>query len=346
MNISFSKPLADASNFPPPKILGLPNQVELNKGSHVNMIEGDFDRFFLNSARNSLFIIGKTLKKRTVWVPSYHCPALIEPFMANNCEIKFYSLSEKLTPVKEDLTDLKQDDLLVAVRFFGFGCGIETLSTLCEHRGAILIEDLAHAAHTNKIYAQLAVTSLTKFYPKIECSELFIHKNAVLNAQIKKEYNQLPNKLSIGISTLLHKIKRKLKIYSKNQYRYFDPFNIDKNISKNTLSVINNTDTTLVIKKRIDNFNYLAKNLSNSSYGKLLFNQLSNGEVPYVCPFIISKETTFTKLRNAGVQIYRWEELAQSNCSISHKYRSELIQLPCHQDITQQDLDLIINLLQ
>ena len=246
----------------------------------------------------------------------------------------------------EDLINIQHDDLLIAVRFFGFDCNIALLATFCQQKGAILIEDLAHAAHTNKIYATLAVTSLTKFYPQVECSELYVDKDSACHDKIKKGYDKLPNKLSRNVVSFLHKIKRKLKINSPNPYRYFDPYNIYRSLSKSTLSVINNTDTCEVIKKRINNFNYLAAKLSENNRGKLLFNQLSNSEVPYVCPFIIYKESTFTKLRNAGIQIYRWEELAPSHCEVSQHYRSQLIQLPCHQDISQQNLDFIIDLLQ
>ena len=89
MNISFSKPLADAANFPAPKIFGLPTHLSSHKGEYNLAGQDNFSRLYLNSARNSLFIMGKYLEKKTVWVPSYHCPALIEPFIANNYEIKF-----------------------------------------------------------------------------------------------------------------------------------------------------------------------------------------------------------------------------------------------------------------
>ena len=83
----------------------------------------------------------------------------------------------------------------------------------------------------------------------------------------------------------------------------------------------------------------------NCSLGHLLMPDLEDHVTPYVVPFLLNNEAGFNYIRQQGIQIYRWEEIVPTTCVISNKYRSLLIQLPCHQDLTKQELDYIVAVL-
>jgi hypothetical protein len=41
----------------------------------------------------------------------------------------------------------------------------------------------------------------------------------------------------------------------------------------------------------------------------------------------------------AGVPLLRWEEVAYSDCLVSERYVGDLVQIPCHQDLDDEDIE-------
>jgi hypothetical protein len=64
---------------------------------------------------------------------------------------------------------------------------------------------------------------------------------------------------------------------------------------------------------------------------------------PYMLPLLIDDpEQDFAALKWQGVPIWRWEDLAISNCPIADDYRLRLLQIPCHQGLTAKELNWMI----
>ena len=95
--------------------------------------------------------------------------------------------------------------------------------------------------------------------------------------------------------------------------------------------------------KRRENFEFIVKNINNPDVGNALFKQLETEDIPYVIPFLLEDEKFFFDLRKKGIQILRWEEVAVSDCSVSQDYRSRLIQIPCHQQLSTRQLTFIVD---
>ena len=47
----------------------------------------------------------------------------------------------------------------------------------------------------------------------------------------------------------------------------------------------------------------------------------------------------FDKLKMAGVPIWRWEDSALGHCTVTDEYAFSLLQLPCHQELTDQEIE-------
>jgi len=77
-----------------------------------------------------------------------------------------------------------------------------------------------------------------------------------------------------------------------------------------------------------------------------LFPVLPEAVVPYMFPlWLDDAEPVFFRLKRAGVPIFRWDELAASQCEVSRSARVSLIHLPCHQGIGQSELEWMVEML-
>ncbi|GAC18556.1 aspartate aminotransferase family protein [Paraglaciecola arctica] len=346
MTLFFTTPIANARDYPLPHILGLPSTPEITTASKRWLLNVNNHIYTMDSARSGLYILATSLRSKSVWLPSYHCPALVEPFLAAGITVNFYPICSDLKPDFNFLnSNVGKFENIVGIRYFGFDCGIEKLSEFCKKNQNILIEDLAHAAFPSHIYGQAAVTSLVKFYPLSSGAELIVNSNFEAIEKVQENYANLPKKFVQQFNNLYRKVKCKLGFLKKKQWLYLDIDSMTSWISAADELVLSYTDHINVKKVRRDNYQVLANRLANNKYGTVLFPELDSNTVPYVLPFLIHDEAVFVKMRKAGIQIYRWEELAESRCQQSKLYRQKIIQIPCHQNIEQSDIDYIIQVL-
>jgi hypothetical protein len=49
-------------------------------------------------------------------------------------------------------------------------------------------------------------------------------------------------------------------------------------------------------------------------------------------------ETHFFELKHLGVPIWRWDDMAVSDCAVATHYRLHLLHLPCHQELTAEQM--------
>jgi perosamine synthetase len=74
-----------------------------------------------------------------------------------------------------------------------------------------------------------------------------------------------------------------------------------------------------------------------------LFHELPDDCVPYVFPLLIDDPSSqFHVLKKLGMPIWRWDDLADSTCAVSQRYRHRLLQLPCHQSLTDREMDWML----
>ncbi|MCK7493613.1 MAG: DegT/DnrJ/EryC1/StrS family aminotransferase [Comamonadaceae bacterium] len=67
-------------------------------------------------------------------------------------------------------------------------------------------------------------------------------------------------------------------------------------------------------------------------------------ELPaHVAPYMFALHVAdpprlFYPLKRIGVPIYRWDDMAVSDCPVSQRYRQGLFHLPCHQMLTDAEM--------
>jgi hypothetical protein len=75
-----------------------------------------------------------------------------------------------------------------------------------------------------------------------------------------------------------------------------------------------------------------------------LFAELPEDVTPAFFPLLIECPSPhFFLLKHLGLPIWRWDELAVSNCIVSSRYRLHLLHLPCHQDLSDADMEWMLN---
>lgn len=78
-----------------------------------------------------------------------------------------------------------------------------------------------------------------------------------------------------------------------------------------------------------------------------LYPDLPEGVVPYAFPLLIDEDAMcFHLLKLAGIPLWRWEDMAVTDCDVSRDYRLRLLQLPCHQELKSEQLDWMIRAVQ
>ena len=80
--VSFLPQLADAKDFAEARILAVPVQRRIIATPDIPWTYFDSERMLYNRARSALYHLAQVIDDGKVWLPAYHCPALVEPFLA------------------------------------------------------------------------------------------------------------------------------------------------------------------------------------------------------------------------------------------------------------------------
>ena len=73
------------------------------------------------------------------------------------------------------------------------------------------------------------------------------------------------------------------------------------------------------------------------------FQSSADTVVPYAFPLIVHDwQRVFTRLKTRGVPLFRWEDVDRSICAVSTEYSDNLFQLPCHQELSNAEIDWVI----
>lgn len=102
-------------------------------------------RSYFLSVRCALKVVAGITGVARVWLPSYLCPVMVDPFLGPPLDVRFYPITRELRVAEDSWTrDLGPHDLVVAIHYFGFELEGLPWREICAS-GAILIEDSSQA---------------------------------------------------------------------------------------------------------------------------------------------------------------------------------------------------------
>lgn len=309
--------------------------------------------------------------------PAYHCRTMLDPAIRLGAEVYLYQVDVDLAPnIASIRTLLANRELsvkaLLVSHYFGFPQNLDELAGLCREFKIHLIEDCAHAFiagwKLNEIgrHGHYVVSSPYKFLPCPDGGLLAINGEAVepgerlaatsIRSELKAilgstrrllgatkdadlKIEKLDNEISALITNGFVSAKESQQDCLVPSVHYVPA---DEAISGHCWSrwIAKNSNLRRVVERRRENFQYWLKVVATLPNCRPLFPELPEDCVPYMFPLYIEyPKFHFYLLKNLGFPLWRWDEMAVSECNVATDYRLKLIHLPCHQELSLAEMN-------
>ncbi len=313
--------------------------------------------------------------------PSYHCRTMLDPALALGGDVLLYPLRPDLSPdlaALDVLTDRTAPPVraLLATHFFGIPQDFATLAAWCAKRDIALIEDASHALFCEQhrpagigIYGEFVVSSPYKFLPSPDGGLLHARdathlKN--LSTRAPSMFNELrgmhfawsraaerrrnrtaldPARLDAEFAAIAAgpyhpAIDRREFASASADYR---PDHEGWAALRFSRLLYRHPDIDFIARRRRDRYRQWSTATMNLPYCRPLHPALPEDCTPYMFPLYLDQpEPHFYWLKQLGLPVYRWDSIAVSACPTANDYRLHLLQLPCHQSLTEREMDWMI----
>lgn len=250
--------------------------------------------------------IGNHIKK--VYMPSYLCNSMMQPFFDRNINIEFYEVIIKNNGLKYVIDYEKQVDVFFATSYFGFlNTAMDFAIKNFKAKNIIVIEDITHRLLCEQNYCKKAdylIASIRKWFP-LPSGGLAVKRCGYFNKQL------LSVPPSFLINTKIKAMKKKadyiknhnLDATFKREYlALFSHFNKclkkfykGKKIDERSKKLLLTIDIINAKKKRRENASFLYKALKKYKYIKPLFNEIN---FKNDCPLFFPLKINNLKLRD------------------------------------------------
>lgn len=314
----------------------------------------------------------------TLLAPSYHCLTMLDPAIHLGADVQLYPLNPDLSPDIEQLdTHLEECTspvkALVATHFFGIRQDFSLIQRWCQQRDIVLIEDCSHTLFTENYQApgigllgSFVAASTYKFFPCEDGGLLYARDESTL-LNIRTVAPSLMEELRAAKRTLEHHtsaleeaphdLERQLSALSHTptapaktvRYSYTSPSSsFSHNLTNRSASRISRwlvrwTSSESIAEKRRANYSRWLNATRELLNVSPLYPQLPDDCVPYMFPLYIDHpEPHFDLLKRLGFPVWRWDEMAVSACRVATDYQLHLLHLPCHQSLTEAQMDWLV----
>jgi perosamine synthetase len=312
--------------------------------------------------------------------PAYHCVTMLDPAMALAADVELYPLHADFSPDLEKLDELlecceKPVKALLATHFFGFPQDFSALQAWCDERHIVLIEDCSHVLFTERFraagtgtYGRFAIASPYKFFPCDDGGLLYSATPSLLDGT--KTASASPFDELRGLKRMLESLRRpgprpsdiglldgQLRALSTDRQiagveqivdrsqpsAQYSGTTAARSSLRSSRLLVSHLPIADSIERRRRNFRRWAQALLHQPNCRAPIPDLPPDCVPYMFPLLIERPNPhFYWLKQLGVPLWRWDEMAVSACPIARDYRLRLIHLPCHQALTDTDMDWMI----
>lgn len=312
--------------------------------------------------------ISKTKNVRSVYMPSYCCSSMLQPFIDRGIKIVFYNVVSDDEGLVYQINYNISTDIFFATSYFGYQC--TTMDNVIKkflNKDIIVIEDITHRLLSEKNYcseADYLIASLRKWFPiptgglavKLrgmfkeqelkEAPEEFLKKKT--NAMIKKDqymkdYDEGDKRYKILKDQYLRQFRESNEILQSEYKKYL----LD-DLSIKTLAQLNIDN---IKNKRRENATYIYGNILESKVVRLLLPKINIKEdcpifVPIKVHSDIRESLKKYLVRNGIYCPVHWPMPKDFTLTTIQEilYQREL-SLVCDQRYDYRDMNVIVDLL-
>lgn len=270
---------------------------------------------------------------------------------------------------------LQRPAAMLLTHYFGFVQDPAPFHALCERHGMALIEDCSHAFSGLRSQGlgstgRYSVWSPYKFHPCSDGGELQANAGASLPstppgpalpgswAQVRALGHAVKGLLSTrptldteAIASALAAIAadsvgngvESRRAYGAPSHNYVAADELQVALPSSRW-IIAHTHAAKLSAERRRRFEQWLEAVRDLSGCRPLYPQLPVGTVPYMFPLVVDEPRLhFMPLKRLGLPIWRWDNMALPlgvpECKVSQAYRLAVFQLPCHQELTDRDMD-------
>ena len=268
---------------------------------------------------------------------------------------------------------------LLVTHFFGFPQPLAALASLCKEHGIALIEDCSHALISPSALqadsvagamgntGRYVVASPYKFFPSEDGGLLWANDSAPMPPALQQSPGPLMELK--GILSAIHRARDNRTLPELVNSGDSVNYSVQSNPVKGreilkpgtSLSVyyetrqepvkslalsrwtMRHTNINRLANSRRRNYRRWVDEVCDLPHCHALLPVLGGDCVPYMFPlFIDNPDVHFYALKNLGVPVWRWDDMAVSGCGVSRSYRLQLLHLPCHQELSETQLAWMI----
>lgn len=313
--------------------------------------------------------------------PAYHCFTMLDPALALGGEVVLYPLHEDLSPdlaVFDRLANTSATPIkaVLATHFFGIPQDLSALAAWCGKRDIVLVEDCSHALFAMDFRApgcgslgDYVISSPYKFLPGPDGGVLYARNAGTLTGidcrqpSLRDELLGIVQALSMarhfrrasGACDAKHLASEIAAIdaaalprgHTSSSSHLYSPYYRPEKERLASLRfsrfVERHADLSVISASRRANYHRWLAGVRGLKHCRPLYPQLPGGCIPYMFPlYFENPDPHFHALMRLGVPVWRWDSIAVSDCPTANNYRLKLLHLPCHQSLTERDMDWMI----
>jgi len=309
---------------------------------------------------------------KTVLIPAYHCRTMIDPVVRLGGTTVLFPLQSDLTPdwdwLDAFVAEADRPLALLLPHYFGFPQPVDRVRSWCDRHGVAYVEDCSHALFGEwegkpmGSFGDCAIASPYKFFA---CEEGGMARGRNLAIQAKRPTPGFDDELRViwrSTEKLLSGAGKKLPLdvvsdearpcwrdETRDEAGFssqYVPASEERQALRWSRLVMKLSSIDRIAHARRANYSAWLEAIKGMQGCRPLFPVLPEAVVPYMFPlWLDDAEPVFFRLKRAGVPIFRWDELAASQCEVSRSARVSLIHLPCHQGIGQSELEWMVEML-
>lgn len=325
-------------------------RIDLNKNKNnleYLTIGSDYKLFM--SGRTSIDYVLNEISnnKKSVYMPDYCCMSMIQPFIDNGYEVKYYSVDLLNNRYNIDLNF--NCSIFFAMNYFGYNqSSMDKYIKEFSKKNIIIIEDITHRFLSKKNYCEdsdYLICSLRKWFPIISGGTAINVKDNFKNNLdtyfidtkfVNSKYSAMKLKREY-IDGFSNNKEEFLKIFKTTNEKFLDYKN--KKMDDISINILKHINIDEIKKIRRRNASLIERKLKNNKKVKLIYN-LCNEDVPLYVPVILEQRDDI-RCELIKEKIYcpiHWPNFNQFENPI---YKNE-ISLICDQRYSEEDIEKYI----